>query len=171
MKSINKKTVKRNKKTIKRNKKTVKRNKKTVRRSKKKLYKGGDIQRERLYSELTPEDSIIPFKSFGFNGASSASEAAYERSVTSAEQQHAMNKLSGGANVVEVPSFAPIGGIKLAYSSTDLSKDTNLTNLIGDTDATNDHWVYDDDHLVYDDIPKVNVTGGAKRAKSHAKRA
>lgn len=169
MRSMYRKT-KSNKKTTHRNKKTSHRVKKTKRHARRK-YKGGDVQRERVYNELTPEESVIPeksvtpFESFGFNGANSASEAAYNKSISSAKAQYEMNKLSGGGSTsaVEVPSFAPIGGIKLAYSSTDLSKDSNLTNLIGDVDATNDHWVYD----VH---PKTNVKGGTKKRRHVKKR-
>ena len=125
----------------------------TKKRHTKRKYRGG-----RLY---TPEEAVMPFKSVGFNGSPTASIAAYNNSVTSAEKQYAMNKLSGGASsdTVEVPSFAPIGGLNLAYSSTELSRDSNLTNLIGDTDALNDK-------LVYEDIPKVNnAMGGTKRRR------
>ena len=149
-------------------KKTNRRDKKTgKKRHTKRRYRGG----ERLYQEFTPEKSITPFKSVGFNGYPTASIAAYNKSVTSAEQQNAMNKLSGGAgagadtdtsasvSVVEVPSFPPTGGINLAYSSTGLSGETNLTNLTAGTNALNDRYVYD-----Y--IPKVNnVTGGTKRRR------
>ena len=121
----------------------------------KRKYRGGDV--------YTPEKAVMPYKSIGYNGYPTASIAAYNNSVTSAEKQYAMNKMSGGASsetgVVEVPSFAPIGGLNLAYSSTDLSRDSNLTNLIRDTDALNDH-------LVYEDISKVNnATGGTKRRR------
>lgn len=131
-------------------KRVTRKRSKTKKRHTKRKYRGGDVY-----------TSVMPFESVGYNGYPTASIAAYNNSVTSAEKQYAMNKLSGGASsdTVEVPSFAPIGGLNLAYSSTELSRDSNLTNLIGDTDALNDK-------LVYEDIPKVNnAMGGTKRRR------
>ena len=146
-----------------RGKKTSKKTGKKSRRIRRK-FRGGEIVN---ISDIDPslENAVKPFKSYGFNGASSASEAAYNHSVSSRENQHALNKLSGGASVIEVPSFAPIGGIKMAYTLTDSSKATNLASLVGKNDATNDCFVLDN-------CEATNTLGGSKsrRRRSASKR-
>ena len=157
--SYSKRIVRRSKRTNNKiNKKTRKLNR--IRRK----FRGGEIVN---ISDLDPslENAVKPFKSYGFNGASSASEAAYNHSVSSRENQQALNKLSGGASVIEVPSFAPIGGIKMAYTLTDSSKATNLASLVGKNDATNDCFVLDNCNV-------TNTLGGSKsRRRSRSRRS
>ena len=101
----------------------------TSRRSRRinKKYKGGEL-------------AVTPFKMFEFpHGASSESQAALLTGKAKSQEQHDMNKIGGG-ETLEVPQFYPPGGIKTAYTATNLSADGNLASLVGEVDSTNDHF-------------------------------
>lgn len=83
-----------------------------------------------------------PFKSFGFeHGASSAREAALLHEKNNNDMQQQLNRQSGGS--IEVPTFPPIGGIKQAYSSSDLSIGGNTNLINGLNDAQSDCFATD----------------------------
>ena len=86
-------------------------------------------------------------------GASSASQAALLNAQNKDAAQFKMNKIGGKGedtdatkttdepvDVLEVPQFPALGGVKTAYNSTDASITGNLTSVIGDVNATNDHF-------------------------------
>ena len=112
----------------------------------KKKYKGGDTV---LASQ--------PFNSYGFeNGASSPREAALLQEKNNSTMQHKLNQLSGGrrsskgrrsrsrgGGTIEIPTFPPIGGIKQAYSSTNLSIGSNTNLVSGLNSAKNDCFATD----------------------------
>jgi len=92
-----------------------------------KKYKGGEL-------------AVTPFKMFEFpHGASSESQAALLTGKAKSQEQYDMNKIGGG-DTLEVPQFYPPGGIKTAYTATNLSADGNLASLVGEVDSTNDHF-------------------------------
>ena len=92
-----------------------------------KKYKGGEL-------------AVTPFKMFEFpHGASSESQAALLTGKAKSQEQYDMNKIGGG-ETLEVPQFYPPGGIKTAYTATNLSADGNLASLVGEVDSTNDHF-------------------------------
>ena len=132
-----------------------------TRRKGRKSYKGGDTT---LGSQ--------PFNSFGFeNGASSPREAALLHEKNNNAMQHKMNQMSGGkrsgkrsgsskrsghkrsghkrtrkqrgGSTIDVPSFPPVGGIKQAYSATDLSVGGNTNIVNGLNDAQGDCFATD----------------------------
>ena len=87
------------------------------------------------------------------HGASSASQAALLNAQNKDAAQFKMNKIGGKGedtdatkttdetvDVLEVPQFPELGGVKTAYNSTDASITGNLTSVIGDVNATNDHF-------------------------------
>ena len=101
----------------------------TSRRSRRinKKYKGGEL-------------AVTPFKMFEFpHGASSESQAALLTGKAKSQEQYDMNKIGGG-ETLEVPQFYPPGGIKTAYTATNLSADGNLASLVGEVESTNDHF-------------------------------
>ena len=146
-------------------------------RKTRKTYKGGDTT---LGSQ--------PFNSFGFeNGATSPREAALLHEKNNNAMQHKMNQMSGGRSkrkrsrskhkhsrskrkhkrtkkqrggTIEVPSFPPVGGIKQAYSATDLSVggNTNIVNGLNDAQG---------DCFATDTCPPT--AGGARRKKKSRK--
>ena len=137
-------------------------NRKTYNR---KTYNGGDTT---LSSQ--------PFNSFGFaNGATSPREAALLHEKNNNAMQYKMNQMSGGkgkrsghkrsgrkqrGGTIEIPSFPPIGGIKQAYSATDLSVGGNTNVVKGLNDAQNDCFATDT-------CPPT--AGGARRKKKSRK--
>jgi hypothetical protein len=121
---------------------TSKKQRSHTRRRNSKKYKGGEL-------------AVKPFESFGYpHGASSDSQAAMRVGQVKDSEQYLMNKIGGRgggepedtevqanvAKTMEVPQFAPIGGIKTVYNTTNLSAAGNLTTLIGTVDAENDHF-------------------------------
>lgn len=119
-------------------------------RTQRRKYKGGNTV---LASQ--------PFNSYGFeNGASSPREAALLHEKNNSDMQHKLNQLSGGkrrsrskrrnrsrlrkgGGTIEIPTFPPIGGIKQAYSSTDLSIGSNTNLVSGLNAAENDCFATD----------------------------
>jgi hypothetical protein len=120
-----------NKRKTRRNTKRKSRSRRSTSRSKSrrinKKYKGGEL-------------AVTPFKMFEFpHGASSESQAALLTGKAKSQEQYDMNKIGGG-ETLEVPQFYPPGGIKTAYTATNLSADGNLASLVGEVDSTNDHF-------------------------------
>ena len=129
--------------------------------NKRKTYNGGD-------TTLSSQS----FNSFGFaNGATSPREAALLHEKNNNAMQHKMNQMSGGkrsgykrsgykqrGGTIEVPSFPPIGGIKQAYSATDLSVGGNTNVVKGINDAQNDCFATDT-------CQSPTTAGGSKYAK------
>jgi hypothetical protein len=90
-------------------------------------YRGGEL-------------TVKPFEMLEYpHGASSESQAALLVGKAKSQEQLEMNRIGGG-ETMEVPQFYSPGGIKTAYSATNLSADGNLANLIGEVDSTNDHF-------------------------------
>ena len=114
---------------------------KTKRKSHRRTYRGGAVE-------------VKPFEMLGYpHGASSASQAALLNAQNKDAAQFKMNKIGGKGedtdatkttdepvDVLEVPQFPALGGVKTAYNSTDASITGNLTSVIGDVNATNDHF-------------------------------
>ena len=76
-------------------------------------------------------------------------EAALRIAENNGNAQFEMNKQSGGVGeeeikTIEVPQFPSIGGIQTAYTTSGLSQTSNLTNLVGAVDASNDRCVRED---------------------------
>jgi len=113
----------------------------TKRKSRRRTYRGGAVE-------------VKPFEMLGYpHGASSASQAALLNAQNKDAAQFKMNKIGGKGedtdatkttdepvDVLEVPQFPALGGVKTAYNSTDASITGNLTSVIGDVNATNDHF-------------------------------
>jgi hypothetical protein len=113
----------------------------TKRKSHRRTYRGGAVE-------------VKPFEMLGYpHGASSASQAALLNAQNKDAAQFKMNKIGGKGedtdatkttdepvDVLEVPQFPALGGVKTAYNSTDASITGNLTSVIGDVNATNDHF-------------------------------
>ena len=141
--------------------KTNKRKTNKRKTNKRKTYNGGD-------TTLSSQS----FNSFGFaNGATSPREAALLHEKNNNAMQHKMNQMSGGkrsgykrsgykqrGGTIEVPSFPPIGGIKQAYSATDLSVGGNTNVVKGINDAQNDCFATDT-------CQSPTTVGGSKYAK------
>jgi len=151
--------------------KTNKRKTNKRKTNKRKTYNGGD-------TTLSSQS----FNSFGFaNGATSPREAALLHEKNNNAMQHKMNQMSGGkrsgykrsgykrsgykrsgykqrGGTIEVPSFPPIGGIKQAYSATDLSVGGNTNVVKGINDAQNDCFATDT-------CQSPTTAGGSKYAK------
>ena len=111
----------------------------SIKRSIKRSRHRSSKRSSKHHSYTGGEPAALPFKSFGFPlGANSPREAALKIAQANDENLYLMNKQSGGADVIEVPQFSPIGGIQTAYSTTDLSKLGNEVNVNVSNDAKND---------------------------------
>jgi hypothetical protein len=124
------------KKSIKYKTRKYKTRKYKTRKHKTRKYKTRKSRRKYKGGKLT----VTPFKMFDYpHGASSESQAALLTGQAKSQAQYEMNKIGGG-ETMEVPQFFPPGGIKTAYTATNLSADGNLASLIGEVDSTNDHF-------------------------------
>jgi hypothetical protein len=159
--------------------KTQRHSKKRRTQSKKKRTQSKKRTQRRKYKGGNTVLASQPFNSYGFeNGASSPREAALLHEKNNSDMQHKLNQLSGGkrrsrskrrsmsmskrksirkrkgGGSIEIPTFPPIGGIKQAYSSTDLSIGSNTNLVSGLNSAENDCFATD---------TCTPTQGGAKR--------
>lgn len=92
----------------------------------------------------------------------SKSKSKSKQSKSKSKRKSRRRSMHGGADAgIEVPTFPPIGGVKHAYSASDLSVGGNTTLIKGANDAKGDCYVND----------TCNATaGGGSRRRRHRKR-